>query len=422
MDRAASRGGAAGPTGVDTLAIVGAVRFWTREIWGPRWSAERRHLLLKHYWSYVRRPAIPPVHVARLRADLIARQQEFCSLYSGRIAAVQHRSQRRRGVRLTYRPLGKNVRLLGTAVRRNVDAGEATVIEPDGPPDEIRALAASGRSWHPWLWSRTGTDDADANIGDAAAAWTTLFKPLNSHRANPLDQQLPLLAGAGPYDASQLTLVLKIAVATRAVFQPIDQIEVDVASCKAAMGWPPPHVPVLGLHVRRSDAASAEADGPANANRRSFALSEYLDAVDRLCDAGNIRHVFLATESAVEIERAKELRPQYTFLIAPHDRSLFPDISVSKQFIEHLVMARPDRARALAVSAVVDLRLLCECRAFVGAFNSEFSVLAWLLAIGSQGHLIPYQSLSHPAARLSLHPQQALLTAGNNCPLELYHW
>lgn len=405
---------------VNSGTRASAIRFWTRAIWGPDWDPERRRLLLKHYWSYLRHPAVPPAHLPPAATPIVA-QQEFCASYRGRIAAVQSRAQRPRGVRLTFRPLGKNLRLLGTALRRNVDAGHATFIEPDGPRDEIASLASIGRAWHPWLWSRTGTPDIDANIGDAAAAWRVLFQPWPSGAARH-HRDLPLLGSVAAYDGAEVERVLKLAVATRAVFQPAEQIEAELAALKAAIGWPPPHVPVLGLHVRRSDAASAEADGPARSNRQSFPSSAYLEAVDRVCEGTGIRHVFLATESTIEIARARESRPAYVFLALPHDRTLFPDITVSRRFIEHLVMAQPERARALATSAILDLRLLSECRAFVGAFNSEFSMLAWLLAIGSHGHLIPYVSLSQPATRLAWHPHDALLNVQNNCPLELYHW
>jgi hypothetical protein len=132
--------------------------------------------------------------------------------------------------------------------------------------------------------------------------------------------------------------------------------------------------------------------------------------------------VFLATESRDEIESAARLRPQYRFMWLDYDRSIFPDIRTSSQFIEDFAMDHPERARALAVSAILDLYFFCECHAFVGAFNSEFSVLGWLLTVGSRGHLVPYRSLSGADPVKRLNPFRALLNVKNNCPLELYHW
>lgn len=406
------------------VSVVSAVRFWTREIWGPRWDGERRRLLAQHYWSYLRHPAVPERHVPEETAAAIAAQRGCSRGYAHRVIATQESTGCRRGVRLTFRPLGKNLRLLGTAVRRHVDAGCATVIESDGPRDEVASLCSQQRTWHPWLWSRTGDPAEDRPLeGDAAAAWSTLFKlPGHDHpAAAPVTPAADALQGSGGYDPALIERVLKLATATRYVFRPVDPIESGVTGMRRALGWPAPDVPVLGMHVRRGDAASTERGGPVQSTRPSFPLSAYLDAADTLCEARGIRHIFLASESATEIARAQELRPQYTFFSLPHDRSWFPDVA-SKQFIEHLALTHPERARPLAIAAIQDLRLFCDCRAFVGAFNSEFSVLAWLLAVGSQGHVIPYVSLSLAARRTAWHPHDALLNVKNNCPLELYHW
>jgi hypothetical protein len=401
---------------------VSAFRFWVREIWSPQWDRERRRLLIQHYWSYLRHPAPLPVYLPEADPARVAAQQAFSAAYRRRITSVHEQASRRRGVRLTFRPLGKNLRLLGTAVRRNVDAGYATFIEPDGPPTEVASLRSQGHAWHPWLWSRTGQAGADARFAaDAARAWGEFFRMPGDHDDNrgelsqPPRAQLPALH-------RQVERVLKLAAATRYIFRPTATIEAQVAAHKHATGWPAAPVPVLGMHVRRSDAASSEPGGPSRSTRPSFALLAYLEAADQLCAAYGIRHIFLASESAVEIERARTLRPQYTFLSLPHDRAIFPDIAATKQFVEYLALASPDRARAIATSAILDLRMFCDCTAFVGAFNSEFSVLAWLLTLGSRGHVIPYVSLSEPRQGLALHPRQALLNVQNNCPLELYHW
>jgi hypothetical protein len=208
------------------------------------------------------------------------------------------------------------------------------------------------------------------------------------------------------------------------VFSPSDPVLARIRELKEAVDWPPPNRPVLGIHIRRGDAASAEAaaDAPEKSTRKSFPLVKYLEAADKICERYGIRDIFLATESREEIARAAHLRPQYRFLWLDYDRSIFPDIRTSSQFIEDLALDHPDRAKALAATAILDLYFFCECHAFVGAFNSEFSVLGWLLTTGARGHLVPHVSLSRAAAGWSLNPFAALLNLKNNCPMELYHW
>lgn len=48
----------------------------------------------------------------------------------------------------------------------------------------------------------------------------------------------------------------------------------------------------------------------------------------------------------------------------------------------------------LVNSAIADLWFLQHCSAFIGTFNSEFSMLAWLLCIGHHGYFVPYVNLS----------------------------
>ena len=197
-----------------------------------------------------------------------------------------------------------------------------------------------------------------------------------------------------------------------------------IRELKAQMDWPDSKRLVLGIHIRRGDAASADSGGgnPSKSTRKSFGLESYLQTADMMCERYGIRDIFLGTESRAEIERAIRLRPGYRFLTLDYDRSIFPDISNSSEFIEDLALDHPEFARELAVSAILDLAFFCECGAFIGAFNSEFSVLAWLLMVGSRGYLVPYISLSRPAAAKSVNPFSGLLNLRNNCPLELYHW
>ncbi len=411
------------------------VKFWMVDVWGRDWDAQRRTLLYRHYRAYFRNPPIPPTHlpvVASRLADEVE-QRAYTSAYRAYLADVQSASSRSESVHLTYRPLGKNLRLLGTAIRDAAEHGRAVRIAPEGPATEVRALGARGHAWSPWVWVRTG-DASDALLRDAAKAWNSLFRfpePTPSRVVTPAVRVAvpsPLPRGTGPFSAAFLTRVLQVATATRYALTPHDDIMADVARAKAAAGWPAAGVPVLAMHIRRGDAAaaattSAGADqAPALATRRSFALEEYLSAADEICARDHITHIFLATESKEEIARAVALRPQYTFLWLAHDRSLFPDIRTSTQFIEDLALDHPERARALTLTAILDLHVFCDCHAFIGTFNSEFSVLGWLLTVGARGHLVPYRSLSQPAVRRSINPFAALLNLQNNCPLELHHW
>ncbi len=413
------------------MQLSETLRFWTVDLWGDGWDRHRRRLLFKHFWAYLRHSHIPAEYLpaglatgeSRRRA---AAQTEFSAAYLKRIQAVQAASGRTRRIYLTYRPLGKNLRLLGTAIRENVDLGRRVVVAADAPPWERKALKATGRDWNPWIWARSADGRPSEASNDSARAWNELFQNPTATGGRVGVIAAPRLTHLAfsepPFSAASMERVLKLAAATRYVFTPTEPILDRIPELKAKMGWP--ERPVLGIHVRRGDAASTDVEGsaPTRSTRTSFALESYLRTADTICERYGIRNIFLGTESRAEIDRAIRLRPGYRFLTLDYDRSVFPDISTSNQFIEDFALDHPEFARELAVSAIMDLALFCECDAFIGAFNSEFSMLAWLLTIGSRGHLIPYVSLSKPAAGKSINPFSALLNLRNNCPLDLYHW
>lgn len=402
------------------------LKFWLVEFWGPAWDGHRRSMLLRHYWSYLRHPPTPAEFFPEsLHAAGSSREREFSRAYRERIAAVQSAATQVQEVHLTFRPIGKNLRLIGTAVRLGADRGRRVSIRAGGPPDEIRMLASRGHEWTPWLWAR-GPAGTDAPM-HAARAWNQLFvwpdagAPVPSSDGAGTRPLPKLVTGHGTFSRRHLEAVLKVAAATRHVCTPRPEVMARIDALKRAASWPSDGTPVLGIHVRRGDAVAADPE-PGTSTRPAFALGRYLEAADRMCSRYGIRHIFLATESREEVERATALRPQYRFLWFDYDRSILPDIRTSSRFIEDRALEHPEQAREVAITGIFDLCGLADCHAFIGTFNSEFSVLGWLLAVGTRGHLVPHLSLSQPAPSRQLHPFAALLNRQNNCPLELHHW
>lgn len=382
---------------------------------------------MRHYWSYLAHPPTPVAVTAQEcggGADTES-QRRYVAAFVARIDELQGGAERSRKVALTFRPIGKNLRLLGTALRANARRDCATTIQSDGPFLERQMLMSRGQSWSPWLWAR-GSFAAGQRADDCAVAWSQLFRwPVaGATPGGRPPQARPLPSRLGPYSRRELARLLEVAAATRYACTPVPALASELDAACDAIGWPEPPTRVLGVHLRRGDAATSSADGavPTAATRRSFSLDDYLAKVDAICEATGITHVFMATESDDELQLVRQRRPQYQVLAHRHDRSVFPDLRVSKQFIEDLALDRPDLVPPLVRSALADLRAFGRCHAFVGAFNSEFSVLSWLLVIGARGHLVPYTSLSHSARWPQLDFHDALLNVRNNCPLELYHW
>ena len=73
-------------------------------------------------------------------------------------------------------PWERILRLLGTAIRANVDLGRRVFIAAEGPSWERKSLAARGYGWRPWVWARSGNGKAAGAALDAAQAWNELFQ------------------------------------------------------------------------------------------------------------------------------------------------------------------------------------------------------------------------------------------------------
>ena len=229
-----------------------------------------------------------------------------------------------------------------------------------------------------------------SGVDDPGLGWPTYFlaltQPSEGAEAAPMPcPRPPWLRGAAKAGA-----ILRIAACTCYAFRPNAHTRRVLEQWQAQMGWDEEE-PKAGIHLRRGDAASEDLR---KQTRRSYPLEAYLATADRLCRRYGLRAVYLSTESEREVERARRLRPRYRWLWLPHDRGVFPRIGETSAFIEHVAFGDPSVIEPLVHSAIADLWFLQRCGAFIGTFNSEFSVLAWLLCIGHHGHVIPYVNLA----------------------------
>lgn len=343
--------------------------------------------------------------------------REF-ALFLERIQSVPQRS--RRDAHLTWWPIARNVRAVATHLYRNSRRGVQTVIVA-GNEEEERLLATpkyqqfldpiDGRNlWKPWLWSRIPRGQLH-NIGkdvdDAELAWPLYFSDLNT--LSPGFVRSPPPRARPPGTSVKNRKILGIAACSRYAFRLSPEVQAAIDVWNDEMGWEPDRR-VLGIHVRRGDAA---ADDLTQTTRESFSLETYLAHADVLCDRYDIDTIYLSTESLAEVERAQALRPDYRFLYLRYDRGIFPRIGEDDRFIEFQAFRDPSIIEPIVTSALADLYFLQRADAFIGTFSSEFSMLAWLLCIGQKGYVMPYVNMS---------PQSKLHHARANLAFETLWW
>ncbi len=297
-------------------------------------------------------------------------------------------------VSLTYLPIAKNIRWIGTALYRNVQRHQRTILT-EGNPYEEKQFRKNGRpAWRPWLWSRiprTQLPNVAQGVDNPDLAWPTYFQELS----HPTSSNLPKQCLHRTWGRSTKERVLRMAACTNFAFRLNEYMAGVLDDWKVRIGWDDSE-PKIGIHLRRGDAASEDLS---KQTRPSYHLEHYLQHADTMCQQYNIQTIYLSTESESEIEQAQKLRPQYRVISLNHDREIFPRIADSSIFIEDLAFSDHSVIEPLVNSAIADLWFLQHCSTFIGTFNSEFSMLAWLLCIGHHGCVIPYVNLS-PASGL----------------------
>ena len=318
----------------------------------------------------------------RAYSERFLRHVEWLQCHAGAETAAMH---------LTYFPIGKNLRGLGTAIYRNVDLQRRTVIAPGNDAEEESLRTAGGPAWRPWLWSRIPRGqlhNLGTGVDDPELGWPTYF--LAPTQAAAGAAATACARPSGPCNDAKTDAILRLAACTRYAFRPNAHMSRLLDAWKSRIDWNDAE-PKLGIHLRRGDAASEDLQ---KQTRPSYPLEAYLATADRLCRRYGLRTLYLSTESELEIKRAQTWRPQYRFLWLPHDRGVFPRIGETAGFIEGVAFADPSVIEPLVHSAIADLWFLQSCSAFIGTFNSEFSILAWLLCVGHNGHVIPYVNLA----------------------------
>ena len=225
---------------------------------------------------------------------------------------------------LSYFPIGKNIRWIGTALYRNVKRNKRTVITAGNPREEERRRYQGCPAWRPWLWSRiprAQLHDVDREVDDPGLSWPTYFQDL-THSTNgcrPIQSSRPT-RGRGTKER-----VLRMAACTDYAFRLNEHMAGMLDDWKDRSAWDD-NEPKIGIHLRRGDAASEDL---AKQNRPFYPLEQYLQDADTRCERYGIRTIYLSTESEAEIERAhrwasssgeEKKRPCHTWPCQPRAR------------------------------------------------------------------------------------------------------
>jgi hypothetical protein len=357
---------------------------------GNRWLHSQTRKLFRSLYPDLPEQYLPASLNSSYRTE---QQQHYSTKYLAYLEWLQSTGDTpSSSIHLTFQPIAKNIRLLGTALHDGVKQGTSVTIASGNPSEDAFLQKLKLGQWNPWLWSRISPREGEGDLAgqdDTSRAWQTLFEPLNS-RISPSPEALLQKPGLNlQWMNCRSRLILEMAACVRYVFQINQAMRSYVMDQASRIGWRDDERK-LAIHLRRGDAASEDLQ---QRTRTSFTLEDYLQEADIFHQNYGLSTIYLSTESQFEIEKAKILRPQYKFLSLDHDRAVFPRLAETELIIEIAALRNSTIVEPIVKSAIADLYFIGHCDAFIGTFNSEFSLLAWLICIGEKGYIMPYKDL-----------------------------
>jgi len=192
-------------------------------------------------------------------------QAPWSDAFNARLESIQCSPQSRcRDVHLTFAPIGRNLRLVGTRLYQNSRRGVQSIIVP-GNPEEERVLAERGSQrwlgigrgpWKPWLWSRIPRGqlhNVGKDVDDVELGWQLYFRALNT---KSLDMPEPSAAAPPvPPPRRKTRKILALAQSHDYAFRLSPEMQQTIEAAKDEMGWELGRR-TLGIHLRRGDAVS----------------------------------------------------------------------------------------------------------------------------------------------------------------------
>ena len=267
-----------------------------------RWMSSRLRQIGRSLY-----PELPRQYLPRPRrmAGLIRQQQSYSSQYRAKLEWLQCLSDAPSSpIHLTFYPIAKNLRLIGTALHDGVGAGTKVLVAP-GNPREAALLRNLGLGqWNPWLWSRIPRgqlENLPAAQDDSARAWPTYFVPLNAPISPPFAASSERPAWLH-HCGRRTRKILEMAACIRYAFRLNPHMQAVVADHASRIGWRHDE-PKLAIHLRRGDAASEDLR---KQTRPSWSLEDYLDEADRLCELYGLSTIYLSTEFSIRDRKSQD--------------------------------------------------------------------------------------------------------------------
>ena len=290
--------------------------------------------------------------------------------------------------RLSFYPLSKNLRMLATSYSKSLGEGTSFRISnrPRRGEEKFVRSALGWESWFPWVWVRHLQEDPRHLSG----AWLTYFDSTlsgadtSTGRKRVLRNLKPieLVASKFVLYCEALSRLFKLSQYSKAYVS--SNLDIELL-----------RTPFLALHIRRGENVSID-NTWIRPGFTFVSIEEYLDSVDILAAKLQLNRIYLACDSALDMNEVKQrLQGRYEIFYLDLDRSRFVRHTQGHiEDVETWCQKNHSDIPFYTLSGIAELYAFSNCSGFVGSIgSSEFAKTGWLLACSKSRKVVPYISL-----------------------------
>jgi len=298
-------------------------------------------------------------------------------------------------VPLTFYPIAKNIRTPSSYMALNILNNKSSYIDNLSRNGEnyFWKIEKNRGDWYPWLWARDRITETNYKNIDG---WKYYFNSF-THNHEPIWNEVD-----GVEPPSNLKLFFIYLSCIKYTFQLNENYKLLMNKYKVEMNWPE-NTNILAVQIRRGESCSA--DGT-KYDRPYFSLQQYIEKIDSMLLNNNFEYIYISTDSDIEIDHIKTIRPQWKILYLPIDRSLFFRMNVNAPptpsgftgtatDLEDSCRLYPKTIPFIVDSGLSDLFFISMCQGYISTISiGEFSRCGWYLQLATQGKMLPYINMN----------------------------
>ena len=320
---------------------------------------------------------------------------------------IQFNSSKINEIPLSFYPIAKNIRFVSSYMTQNILNGMSSYIDNssrNGEKDFWEKNLKRG-NWYPWLWSRTRIEGNYKNIDGWSLYFDSFTKIQNNTYINDLynlDNNHDILE---PPD--NLKLFFTYLSCIKYTFQLNNKYSNIMKNYKKIIDFPI-NSNILAVQIRRGETCTK--DG-LTTDRPYFNLNNYIDKIQLMIENNNFDYIYISTDSNEEIDKIRELKPNWKLLYLPFDRNMFIRMENNIPIdLEDSCRLNPETIPFIVDSALADLYFISLCKGYISTINqSEFSRLGWYLQISTQNNILPYINMNDELVDMNTRDKLLLL-------------